>query len=152
MDEWSLCAGTPYWGVDVTRHPGPGANYGEFIAWDAATGRKVWEIKEKFLVCSGVLVTGGDAAFYSTVDGWFRAVNARMGKVLWSQKLGSGIIGSPMTYRAPDGHQYIAVYSGVGGASMVTQAMPGFPPRGCSRKVLPAARRHRLEESSDERS
>ena len=132
----SYIAGTPYWGADMTRHPGPGGNYGEFIAWDAATGRKVWGIKERFLVYSGVLVTGSDLAFYGTVDGWFRAVNARTGKVLWSQKLGSGIIGAPMTYRAPDGHQYVAVFSGVGGASMVTQAMPGFPARGGTLNVF----------------
>ncbi|MGI8508803.1 MAG: PQQ-dependent dehydrogenase, methanol/ethanol family [Gemmatimonadaceae bacterium] len=128
--EASYIAGTPYWGADMTRHVGPGGNYGEFAAWDAATGRKVWSIPEKFLVYSGVLVTGGDVAFYGTVDGWFRAVDARSGKVLWSQKLGSGIISSPMTYRAPDGHQYIAVSAGVGGAAMVTAAMPGFPARG----------------------
>lgn len=132
----SYIAGTPYWGADMTRHPEPGGNYGEFIAWDAAKGRKVWGIKEKFLVYSGVLVTGSDLAFYGTVDGWFRAVNARTGKVLRSQKLGSGIIGAPMTYRAPDGHQYVAVYSGVGGASMVTQTMPGFPPRGGTLNVF----------------
>jgi alcohol dehydrogenase (cytochrome c) len=126
----SYIAGTPYWGADMKRHVGPGGNYGEFMAWDAAAGRKVWSIPEKFLVYSGALVTGGDIAFYGTVDGWFRAVNARTGKVLWSQKLSSGILGSPMTYTAPDGHQYVAVVAGVGGAAMVTQAMPGFPARG----------------------
>jgi alcohol dehydrogenase (cytochrome c) len=57
-------------------------------------------------------------------------VNARTGKVLWSQKLSSGIIGSPMTYTGPDGHQYVAVVAGVGGGAMVTKAMPGFPARG----------------------
>lgn len=128
--EVSYIAGTPYWGAQMTRHVGPGGNYGEFAAWDAATGRKVWSIPEKFLVYSGVLVTGGDVAFYGTADGWFRAVNARTGKVLWSEKLGSGIISAPMTYRAPDGHQYIAVIAGIGGAAMVTSSMPGFPARG----------------------
>lgn len=126
----SYIAGTPYWGADVKRHPGPGGNYGEFIAWDAATGKKVWGIPEQFLVYSGVVVTGGDVAFYGTLDGWFRAVNARTGQVLWSKKLGSGIISAPMTYRGPDGHQYVAVTAGVGGAAMVTQAQPGFPARG----------------------
>lgn len=136
----SYIAGTPYWGADMTRHAGPGGNYGEFIAWDAAKGQKVWGIKEKSLVYSGVLVTGSDLAFYGTVDGWFRAVNARTGRVLWSQKLGSGIIGAPMTYRAPDGHQYVAVYSGVGGAAMVMQPLlPGFPPRGGTLNVFSLA-------------
>ena len=114
----------------MTRHVGPGGNYGEFIAWNASTGKKVWGIPEKFLVYSGVLVTGGDVAFYGTVDGWFRAVDAWTGKVLWSRKLGSGIVGQPITYMGRDGRQYVAISSGVGGAAMLQKSRPGFPPRG----------------------
>ena len=33
----------------------------------------------------------------------------------WQFKTGSGIIGQPIAYRGPDGHEYIAVLSGVGG-------------------------------------
>jgi lanthanide-dependent methanol dehydrogenase len=128
--ETGYIAGTPYWGAQMSRHVGPGGNYGEFIAFDAATGRKVWSIPEPFLVYSGALVTAGDVAFYGTVDGWFRAVDARSGTLLWSRKLGSGIISAPMTYRGPDGHQYVAVAAGVGGGAMVTASQPGFPPRG----------------------
>jgi len=54
------------------------------------------------------------------MDGWFKAVDARPeqgGKLLWSFKVGSGIIGQPVTYRGPDGKQYVAVLSGVGGWS-----------------------------------
>ncbi|HET9634493.1 MAG TPA: hypothetical protein VFP26_01065, partial [Gemmatimonadaceae bacterium] len=57
-------------------------------------------------------------------------------KVLWSRKLGSGIISAPMTYRAPDGHQYVAVAAGVGGGAMTTASMPGFPPRGSTYYVF----------------
>jgi alcohol dehydrogenase (cytochrome c) len=53
--------------------------------------------------------------FYGTMDGWFKAVNARSGKLLWRFKTGSGIVGNPMTYIGPDGKQYVAVYSGIGG-------------------------------------
>jgi len=134
--EVSYIAGTPYWGADMTRHAGPGGNYGEFIAWDAGTGRKMWSVPERFLVYSGVLVTGGDLAFYGTADGWFRAVDARTGKVLWSEKLGSGIISAPMTYRAPDGHQYVAVMTGIGGGAMTIKALPGFPARGSTMYVF----------------
>jgi glucose dehydrogenase len=34
---------------------------------------------------------------------------------LWQFKVGSGIIGQPVSYRGPDGKQYVAVLSGVGG-------------------------------------
>ncbi|MDQ6779876.1 MAG: PQQ-dependent dehydrogenase, methanol/ethanol family [Candidatus Eremiobacteraeota bacterium] len=126
----SYIPGTPYDGMEMTRHAGPGGNWGEFMAWDAVAGKKAWSIKEQFMIMSGTLATAGDVVFYGTVDGWFRAVDARSGKVLWSQKLSSGIIGQPMTYLGPDQRQYIAVYSGVGGAAMVSSAQPGFPPRG----------------------
>lgn len=132
----SYIAGTPYDGMEMQRYPGPGGNWGQFMAWNPATGQKVWKIDEKFMTMSGVLATAGDVVFYGTVDGWFRAVDARSGKVLWSQKLGSGIIAQPMTYLGPDKRQYVAVYSGVGGAAMVSKDMPGFPPRGSTLYVF----------------
>ncbi len=132
----SYIAGTPYDGMEITRRAGPGDNWGEFMAWDPAAGRKVWAIDEKFMTMSGALATAGDVVFYGTVDGWFRAVNDRTGKVLWSQKLGSGIVAAPMTYLGPDGRQYVAVYAGVGGGAMVARSMPGFPPRGSTLYVF----------------
>jgi lanthanide-dependent methanol dehydrogenase len=128
--------GTPYDGMQMKRYPAPGGNWGEFMAWDPLTGKKVWAIKEKFMTMSGVLATAGDLVFYGTADGWFRAVDARSGKVLWSHKLGSGVIGQPMTFVGPDKRQYVAVYSGVGGAAMVSSKMPGFPPRGSTLYVF----------------
>ena len=55
--------------------------------------------------------------FYGTMEGWLKAVNAKTGDVLWKFKTPSGIIGNPMTYVGPDGKQYVAVLSGVGGWS-----------------------------------
>src|SRR5438477_10754920 len=40
-------AGTPYIGATTPYVIGPGGHGGEFIAWDAARGRKVWGIEEK---------------------------------------------------------------------------------------------------------
>ncbi len=109
-------AGTPYLGASVRMYPGPGGYQGEFIAWDVANAKKVWGIKEADLpVYSGVLATGGDVVFYGTMDGYFRAVDARSGNVLWQMKLSSGIIGDPITFLGPDGKQYVAIYAGIGG-------------------------------------
>ncbi len=107
--------GTPYIGATTPYFAGPGGNMGEFLAWDAARGRKVWGIKEKFPVWSGSVVTRGDVVFYGTLDGWFKAANARTGKELWKFKVGSGVVGAPISFRGPDGRQYIAVYAGIGG-------------------------------------
>jgi lanthanide-dependent methanol dehydrogenase len=95
--------------------PGPGGHMGTFTAWDAATGKIVWSNKERFSAWSGALVTATDVAFYGTLEGYMKAVDARTGKELWKFKTPSGIIGNPMTYIGPDGKQYIAVLSGIGG-------------------------------------
>jgi len=108
-------SGTPYIGANTPYQPGPGGYMGAFIAWDAVHGRKVWEIKEKFPVWSGSVATAGNVVFYGTLDGWFKAVNATNGTVLWKFKVGSGVVGSPIVYRGPDGKEYVAVYSGIGG-------------------------------------
>jgi PQQ-dependent dehydrogenase (methanol/ethanol family) len=130
--EQGYIASTPYDGMEMQRHAAPGGNLGEFMAWNPATGKKMWAIKEQFMTMSGALVTAGDVVFYGTADGWFRAVDARSGKVLWSQKLGSGVIGQPISYLGPDHRQYIAIYSGIGGAATVRadKSMSGFPAQG----------------------
>jgi PQQ-dependent dehydrogenase (methanol/ethanol family) len=111
----SYIAGTPYVGMDVRMYPGPGGHRGELTAWDVAGGREVWTIKEDFPAWSGAAVTAGALVFYGTMDGWFKAVHARTGELLWQFKVGSGIIGQPTVFRGPDGKQYVAVLSGVGG-------------------------------------
>ena len=121
---------SPYDGMEMQRHAGPGGNWGEFIAWDPVKGRRAWSIKEKLYVWSGALVTGSDIVFYGTLDGWFRAVDARNGKVLWSQKVGSGIFAQPIAFMGPDKREYVAVYAGVGGGAGVIKREKGFPPGG----------------------
>jgi lanthanide-dependent methanol dehydrogenase len=113
--EVNYIAGTPYVGANVKMHAGPGGHRGEFTAWDPVAGKPIWKIKEMFPVWSGAVVTAGDVVFYGTMEGWFKAVNARTGEPLWQFKCGSGVIGQPVTYRGTDGKQYVAILSGVGG-------------------------------------
>jgi lanthanide-dependent methanol dehydrogenase len=108
-------AGTPYVGATVDMYAGPGGYRGEFMAWDPVKRKKVWQVHENFPVWSGALATGGDLAFYGTMDRWFKAVDAKTGKVLWQIRTPSGIIGQPVSYEGSDGKQYIAILSGVGG-------------------------------------
>jgi PQQ-dependent dehydrogenase (methanol/ethanol family) len=113
--EANYIAGTPYLGASVKMYPGPGGYRGELLAWDAAQGRKVWGVRDDLPLWGGVLATAGDVVFYGTMDGWFKALDARTGAELWKFKTGSGIVGAPVAYRGPDGKEYIVVYSGVGG-------------------------------------
>jgi PQQ-dependent dehydrogenase (methanol/ethanol family) len=108
-------AGTPFMGVTAPYKAGPGGNLGAFIAWDAGRGRKVWEVKERYPVWGGALATAGGVVFYGTLDGWFKAVDARTGAALWRFKVGSGVVGNPITFTGPDHRQYVAVYAGIGG-------------------------------------
>jgi PQQ-dependent dehydrogenase (methanol/ethanol family) len=117
--EANYIAGTPYVGANVRMYSAAGRNdtthRGNVTAWDPVARRMVWQIPEKFPVWSGTVVTAGDILFYGTMDRWFKAVDARTGKLLWQKQLGSGIIGQPVTYLGPDGKQYVAVLSGIGG-------------------------------------
>jgi PQQ-dependent dehydrogenase (methanol/ethanol family) len=117
--EVGYIAGTPYVGANVKMYADPApelkGNRGEFMAWDLVNQKKVWSILEKFPCWSGTVVTAGDVCFYGTMEGWFKAINAKDGKELWKFKCGSGIIGQPTTFKGPDGKQYVAILSGVGG-------------------------------------
>ena len=89
-------------------------NTGNFIAWDARTGKIVWSDKEHFSVWSGTVTTAGGLAFYGTLEGYLKAVDLKTGKELYKFKTPSGIIGNVITYEHA-GKQYVAVLSGIGG-------------------------------------
>jgi PQQ-dependent dehydrogenase (methanol/ethanol family) len=111
----SYTAGQPYVGATLSMYPPPGeTNMGNFIAWDAKTGKIVWSNKEQFSVWSGALATAGGVVFYGTLEGYLKAVDAKTGKELYKFKTPSGIIGNVATYEH-GGKQYVAILSGVGG-------------------------------------
>jgi PQQ-dependent dehydrogenase (methanol/ethanol family) len=108
-------AGQPYVGATLSMYPPKGDDHlGNFIAWDATTGKIKWSLPEPFSVWSGALATAGDVVFYGTQEGYLKAVDAETGKELYKFKTPSGIIGNVNTYEL-DGKQYVAVLSGVGG-------------------------------------
>jgi PQQ-dependent dehydrogenase (methanol/ethanol family) len=107
-------AGQPYVGATLSMYPPPGESHmGNFIAWDAATGKIVWSKPEKFSVWSGALATAGDVIFYGTLEGYLKAVDLN-GRELWKFRTPSGIIGNVFAYQH-HGKQYVGVFSGIGG-------------------------------------
>jgi len=111
----SYVPGQPFSGVTLKFMVGPGGTRGRFIAWNAATATVAWEIKEPLAVAGGALATAGGLVFYGTLEGWLKAVDQGTGRELWRFKTPSGIVGSPIAFAGPDGREYVAVLSGVGG-------------------------------------
>ena len=111
----SYNAGQPYVGATVAMYPAPGGTHlGNFIAFDAGTGKIKWSNPEPFSVWSGALATAGDVVFYGTLEGYLKAVDSESGRELYRFKTPSGIIGNVNTW-LHNGQQYVGVLSGVGG-------------------------------------
>ena len=90
---------------------GPGGYLGGLQAWDPVEGRQVWMNKDDLPYLGGATSTAGGVVFHGDIKGWFKAIDAKTGKVLWKFNTGSGISAAPMTYTL-DGKQYVAVVSG----------------------------------------
>jgi PQQ-dependent dehydrogenase (methanol/ethanol family) len=106
--------GTVYVFANVYMYPEKPGTTGKFKKFNFLTGETVWEIPNPYPTWGGALVTDGGLAFFGALNGDFFAVDRSSGKVLWQRRLGSGIIGNPITYRVA-GKQYVSIWSGIGG-------------------------------------
>jgi glucose dehydrogenase len=111
------------------RYPCNEPPWGELIAVSANTGDIVWRvplgifeelekkgIKTGTASLGGAMTTAGNLVFIgATIDGYFRAFNARNGKELWAVKLDAPAHSIPSTYMGKDGKQYVVVTAGGGG-------------------------------------
>lgn len=110
-------AGLPYLGESFKVVPQPDSNgYGELQAIDMSNGSKAWAYQTKLPWNGPTLSTAGGVVFSGAIDQRFMAFDEKTGKVLWSFKTTSGIVGVPTTYKV-DGKQYVAVFAGYGGAT-----------------------------------
>ena len=85
--------------------------YGTFAAVDPRTGEKKWEFKMNDVTDSGVLTTASDLLFGGGREGFFYALDARDGKVLWKTSLGGMVNAVPITYKVGD-TQYVTIAAG----------------------------------------
>ena len=85
--------------------------HGAVLAIDALTGEQRWKFEMTDVISSGVLTTASDLLFAGARSGYFQALSARTGKLLWRASLGGQIVNGPMTYEV-DGTQYVAVIAG----------------------------------------
>jgi|HubBroStandDraft_4_1064222.scaffolds.fasta_scaffold00025_1 quinohemoprotein ethanol dehydrogenase len=95
-----------------------GRPVGDLVAWDPVLAKVRWRLARNIPYNGGTLATGGGLAFEGTGDGLFQAVAADTGRLLWSQGVGSPILGAPVTVVLDD-EQYVLVAAGNSG-SMAT--------------------------------
>ena len=85
---------------------------GAVLALDAATGEQKWRYPMTDVTDSGILTTASDVLFTGGREGYFHAIDARSGTLLWKTNLGAQIVNGPIAYEV-DGRQYVAAISGL---------------------------------------
>jgi glucose dehydrogenase len=81
------------------------------MALDPHTGKKKWTFEMHDVVTSGILTTASDLLFVGGREGYFQALDARTGALLWKSTVGGEVAAAPMTYEV-EGQQYIAIAAG----------------------------------------
>ena len=121
--------GTPYGMMrrillSPKRIPCTAPPWGTLIAISASTGEKKWEVPlgklysklpEKWgsVSLGGPISTAGGLVFIAgTLDPSIYAFDAETGKQLWRGELPTSARATPMTYRGPDGKQYLLICAG----------------------------------------
>ena len=127
--------------------------WGTLTAVRAATGEIVWQVPlGKFpgtesatdsvqwgsIALGGPIVTAGGLVFTAgTLEAAIYAFDVQTGRQLWTGQLPTSARSTPMTYRGPDGRQYIVISAGGHGVQigpplgdyLVAFALPGTPSR-----------------------
>jgi alcohol dehydrogenase (cytochrome c) len=86
---------------------------GAVIAIDPLTGGQRWRFPTTDVSSSGILTTATDLLFTGSREGYFYALDARTGALLWRASLGGQGANGPIAYAVGD-VQYVAVASGNG--------------------------------------
>ena len=87
------------------------AGTGAVIALDPATGEERWRFNMTDVTSSGILTTNTDLLFTGNREGYFHALDAKSGDLLWKRTLGGMIANGPMSF-AVDGQQFVAAAAG----------------------------------------
>ena len=89
----------------------PEEGYGAVRAIDPNSGALRWEFKMSDLTWAGIMTTASNVLFSGSGEGYFFALDARNGNLLWKTQLGSVVRSGPMSY-AVNGKQHVAIAAG----------------------------------------
>jgi len=88
------------------------AAHGSVVAIDPASGDRKWTFPMYDLTDAGILTTASDLLFTGGREGYFQALDARSGALLWKANLGSTqIVSAPIAYEVA-GRQFVSVIAG----------------------------------------
>ena len=85
--------------------------FGVVRAYDPQTLDQVWEFKMSDITWGGTLATAGDVVFSGGREGYFLALDAKTGKLLWRASVGGQVNAGAMSYSV-NGKQYVAIAAG----------------------------------------
>lgn len=86
---------------------------GFLLAWDPVRQREAWRVELGSPWNGGTLATAGGLVFQGTLDGRFRAYDARTGAQLWQFDNQAATMAGPVSYSV-DGQQYVASLASYG--------------------------------------
>ncbi len=83
---------------------------GAVVALDL-TGKQRWKFDMTAVDDAGIMTTASDLLFTGGREGYFFALDARDGKMLWKTPVGGPVLAAPITYELK-GRQYVAIAAG----------------------------------------